>query len=183
MVVIRAEEKENMEKMVAIHMLTEADAPAFRTLRLRSLREHPEAFGSSSEEEELLPVEQTAEHLRSSSAERCAFGAIATGQLVGYAGFSRHPRRKTCHKAHIGGMYVVPEARSQGVGRALLDAVVTHARSMSGVEEVVLAVTVGNEPARRLYIAGGFKPYCIEPRYIKVDGEYFDIEWMILRFG
>ena len=167
--------------MVVIHMLAEADAPAFRTLRLRSLREHPEAFGSSFEEEELLPVEQTAEHLRSSSAERCTWGAFAAGQLVGYAGFSRHPRRKTRHKAHLGGMYVVPEARSQGVGRLLVDAVVTHARTVPGVEEVVLAVTVGNEYARRLYVAAGFKRYCIEPRYIKLEDRYFDIEWMVLR--
>ena len=76
---------------------------------------------------------------------------------------------------------MVPEARSQGVGRALLDAVVTHARSVSGVEEVVLAVTVGNEHARRLYIAAGFKPYYIEPRYLKLEDQYFDIEWMVLR--
>ncbi len=49
-----------------------------------------------------------------------------------------------------------------------------------GVEEVVLAVTVGNELAHRLYVAAGFKPYCIEPRYIKLDDQYFDIEWMVL---
>ncbi len=72
-----------------------------------------------------------------------------------------------------------PEARNQGIGRALLDAVVTHARTVSGVEDVVLAVTVGNEHARRLYIAAGFKPYCIEPRYIKLEDQYFDIEWMV----
>ena len=169
--------------MVAIHMLTEADAPVFRALRLRSLREHPEAFGASLEEEELLPVEHTAEHLRSSSPDRCILGAFVAGHLVGYAGFSRHPRPKTRHKAHLGGMYVVPEARGQSVGRALLDAVVTHARSVSGVEEVVLAVTVGNELARRLYILAGFKPYCIEPRYLKLEEQYFDIEWMVLRLG
>ncbi len=75
----------------------------------------------------------------------------------------------------------MPEARSQGVGRALVDAVVTHARSVSGVEEVVLAVTVGNELARRLYIVAGFKSYCIEPRYLKLKDQYFDIEWMVLR--
>ena len=166
--------------MVSIRMLVEADAPAFRTLRLRSLREHPEAFGSSFEEEELLPVEQTAEHLRSSSAERCTLGAFVAGHLAGYAGFSRHPRRKTRHKAHLGGMYVAPEARSQGIGRVLVEAVVTHARAVSGVEEVVLAVTVGNEHARRLYVAAGFKPYCIEPRYIKLEDQYFDIQWMVL---
>src|SRR5687767_3199565 len=108
--------------MVAIRMLTEADAPVFRTLRLRALRDHPEAFGSSLEEEEQEPVEQAAERLRASSPDRCIFGAVVAGQLAGFAAFSRHARPKTAHRAHIGGMYVAPEARRVGAGRALLDA-------------------------------------------------------------
>jgi hypothetical protein len=26
----------------------------------------------------------------------------------------------------------------------------------------------------------GFEPYCVEPRYLKLDGVYYDIEWMRL---
>ena len=35
-----------------LRRLVATDAPAYRALRLRALREHPEAFGSSVEEEE-----------------------------------------------------------------------------------------------------------------------------------
>jgi len=48
------------------------------------------------------------------------------------------------------------------------------------VEDVILAVTVGNDRARTLYASLGFVSYSIDPRYIKWDGQYFDIEWMIL---
>ena len=80
-------------------------------------------------------------------------------------------------------MYVAPEARGRHVGRALLDEIVRRARTLPGLEEVVLAVTVGNEPARRLYLAAGFVPYCVEPRFLKIGEQYWDIEWMALRLG
>jgi RimJ/RimL family protein N-acetyltransferase len=162
-------------------VLTEADAQHFHALRLRSLRDHPEAFGASFEEEEVLPIETVRERLQSSSPDRFTLGAFLDDQLVGIIACSRSPRPKTRHKGHIGGMYVAPEARGGGVGRALLAETVARARSLPGLEELVLAVTAGNERARQLYIAAGFEPYCVEPRYIKLDGQYFDIEWMILR--
>jgi RimJ/RimL family protein N-acetyltransferase len=46
-----------------------------------------------------------------------------------------------------------------------------------------LAVTVGNEQARALYLKVGFTPVAIDPRYIKVGERYFDIEWMQLRLS
>ena len=166
---------------VDIRNLTEADAQPLRELRLRALREHPESFGSSFEEEEAVPLETTVEHLRASSPDNFMLGAFVEHQLVGIVHCSRSPRPKTRHKAHIGGMYVAPEARGQGIGRALLAEAVARAGSLPGVEELVLAVTVGNEEARRLYTSAGFEPYCVDPRYLKLGDRYFDIEWMILQ--
>jgi ribosomal protein S18 acetylase RimI-like enzyme len=50
----------------------------------------------------------------------------------------------------IGGMGVVPEARRQGVGRAVMHGVLDEARRR-GLEDVWLEVLVQNDPARRLY--------------------------------
>ena len=43
----------------------------------------------------------------------------------------------------LGGMYVVPQARGHGIGAVLLDATLRQARSLDGVQDVSLAVTVG----------------------------------------
>jgi ribosomal protein S18 acetylase RimI-like enzyme len=161
--------------------LSPSDAAAFRTLRLRALRDHPEAFSSSFEEEEKISVAEIAERIRKETPENCTFGVFVNDMLAGMVHVARYTRHKIRHKAHIGGMYVVPEARGRGAGRALLDAAVAHAHRLGGVEELVLAVTVGNESARRLYASVGFVPYAIEPHFIRVGEIYYDIEWMWLR--
>ena len=52
--------------------------------------------------------------------------------------------------------------------------------SMTGLEELVLAVTVGNNSAKRLYVSAGFEVYCRDERFIQVNGRDFDIEWLRL---
>ena len=46
-----------------IRQLAAHDAPVYQPLRLRALREHPEAFGSSPEDEQPLPLEQVTRRL------------------------------------------------------------------------------------------------------------------------
>jgi ribosomal protein S18 acetylase RimI-like enzyme len=77
-------------------------------------------------------------------------------------------------------MYVPPESRRRGVGKALMETVIERARTLTGVEDLILAVTVGNEQARALYLKMGFTPVALDPRYIKLGERYFDVEWMQL---
>ena len=62
----------------------------------------------------------------------------------------------------------------------LLVEALARARTLRGLEDLILAVTVGNERARALYLAAGFRAVTREPRYLKIGKEYFDIEWMHL---
>ncbi|MBV7328087.1 GNAT family N-acetyltransferase [Chloroflexi bacterium TSY] len=161
--------------------LNETDAEQYRVLRIRALREHPEAFGATVEQWEEMTVDQVAERLRGASVNLCSFGAFIDGTLVGLAGFGRSENPKQKHRAGIYQMYVAPEYRGRGLGRDLLVATLDHARQQVGLEEVVLAVTVGNDTAQSLYESVGFVPIYVEPRYLKVDGIYYDIQWMGLR--
>jgi GNAT superfamily N-acetyltransferase len=161
--------------------LTENDAEAFRQLRLRGLKEHPEAFIAAYEEESTTPVEVYAVRLQAATQDNFYLGAFVDGGLAGMAHFARQEGRKLEHRAYIGAMYVVPERRGLGIGRVLLERLIAHARTVPGIEEVGLWVIIGNAKAQALYEAAGFETFCIEPRAIKIGERYYDAAGMILR--
>ena len=151
-----------------VRMLGPADATLYRSLRLRALREHPDAFTSSYEEEREQPQEAAAQRL----AAHPFWGAYHHAELQGFVGLQRELRTKNRHKATVMGMYVAPEAGGQGVGRKLLDSLIAHAR-LNGVEGVVLTVREGNHGAQRLYAAIGFRSLGIERFAIRLAGRPF----------
>jgi ribosomal protein S18 acetylase RimI-like enzyme len=165
-----------------IRPLGPADAAAFQALRLRGLRESPEAFGSTYEEEAGVPLDEVAARLaRGAEGEDLVVGAFDDDcQLVGVAGLRRDSHRKARHRAHVWGMYVAPEARGRGRGRALLEFLVAHARTMAGVERLTLSVVPENQAARSLYLGLGFVTYGLEPQAYCLEGEYWDSEHMAL---
>jgi [ribosomal protein S18]-alanine N-acetyltransferase len=59
-------------------------------------------------------------------------------------------------EAEIADLAVAPEARRQGVGRALLDRVVAELET-AGVQAVYLEVRESNQAARTLYESSGFQ--------------------------
>ena len=148
-----------------VRMLGPADATLYRALRLRALREHPDAFTSSYEQDRDQPVEAAAQRL----AAHPFWGAYQHAELYGFVGLERELRPKNRHKATVMGMYVAPEVGGQGVARALLDALLAHAGA-NGVESLVLTVTEGNERAQRLYQVAGFRSFGVEPDAIRVAG-------------
>lgn len=162
-----------------IRVLTAADAAPYQVVRLRGLRDHPEAFGSSYAEEVDTPLSAIEARLQDLP-DIPKFGAFQDGWLIGIAGLRRDPRRKLRHRAALVGMYVIPEARGQGVGRALVAAVIEYARALGDVRYISLSVTVGNSAARSLYRACGFQTWGVEPAALYIDGRDHDIEHMIL---
>lgn len=152
-----------------VRRLTPADAAAYRALRLRALREHPEAFTSSYEEESLKPPAHSEERLQHGAA---FWGAFSGGQLAGMVGLDGEQRLKNKHKATVVAMYVAPEFGRRGAGLALMRALVAHARE-AGLEMLVLTVTHGNDGARTLYERIGFTSFGIEPRAIKVGARAY----------
>ena len=168
---------------VEIRQLTPADAAAFQALRLRSLRESPEAFGSSYDEEVSRPLTAVAERLEATRTPtaKVVFGAFTNGALVGVVGCVQESRVKARHKAVIWGMYVAPEARGQGVGRALLDRAVAEARAWPNVERIILSTVERATAAHALYRSAGFTPYAREADAFRQSGrsdtlEYFALE-------
>lgn len=167
---------------VQLQLLTPSDAAAYQSVRLRALQEHPEAFGSSYEDEAHQPIEAVAARLEESDDQFVLGAWQQPNQLVGIVALHRSPRLKVRHRAGVGGMYIAPEARGQGIGKAMIQKLIALApNKLPNLEEIILAVTVGNSAARSIYVGVGFEPSHIEERYIKIGTTYYDIEWMTLR--
>lgn len=166
-----------------IRILSKDDAPAYHRLRLEGLREAPTAFGSSYKEEVGFSPAQVEARLTANLPHIATFGAFLDGVLVGIATHVGNTRLKTRHKSGLAGMYVTGSARGHGIGRRLVDAVIAHARTLPDVEEIAVTVTVGNEGARRLYLSTGFEPVAVMPHDLKVDSQYYDMEWMEQRLS
>ena len=160
-----------------IRRLGPDDAHDYRALRMRALWEFPEAFTSSFEEDEKQPIEVW--EVRLAGENILFWGAFEGGTLCGMVGLERETRPKNRHKATVIGMYVSQEYFGTGMGRALIDALLDHARGI-GLELLVLTVTEGNTVATNFYEAAGFRSFGIEPRAIKVDGQAFGKNHMYL---
>ena len=159
---------------VEIRFLDAADATPYTALRLRMLREHPDAFTSSYLEDSRKPLAWTEQRLaRRASPPHFVLGAFGSdGALLGSAGVDGEAREKQRHKGTLFGMFTAPEARGRGIGGALLTACIEEAKRC-GLERLILTVTAGNE-AERLYAAHGFERFGVEPQAIRVDGVYYD---------
>ena len=171
---------------VVIRVLGPPDAAALHAVRLRGLRESPDAFGSTLADEVAVPLADVAaryglDHGGASAAERVVLGAFDDDALVGMAGGTRERYAKASHRASVWGMFVVPEQRGRGVGGALLDALIAQVRAWPGVEQVELKVVTSAAAARAVYVARGFRSCGVHPDAYRQDGRSFDVEEMVLR--
>jgi len=166
-----------------VRRLTEADAEAFWDIRLRALRDNPESFGASYEEVLKRGIAGVSQGLRKSEAapDDATFGAFDGKTLIGIASFQREEELKKRHKGAIWGMYVPYELRGKGIGKALVEAAIAHAKTLQGLEQINLAVVLTSKEARKLFISMGFETYGVERHALKLHDRYFDQEHMTLR--
>lgn len=155
--------------MIELRVLSAQDAAEFQRLRLEALRDSPTAFSSSYEDERDRDLVKVAERI-SPDGLGLIFGAFDGGRLVGTTGFRRESGRKLEHKSFIWGMYVTPTHRRRGIGRQLIESVLSHAASLSALRRINIGVNASNVPAIALYEATGFKSYAMERAFLIVDG-------------
>ena len=134
-----------------IQRLAAHEGPRLRAIRLRALADAPDAFGSTWDEAAARPPDIWAAQIR----EIPTFVAVVDGEDVGIVRGARDDTRADA--AWLISMWVAPEVRGQGVGEALIDAVVEWARG-SGARRLLLDVGDHNRPAIALYARMGFEP-------------------------
>lgn len=119
-----------------------------RELRLRALATDPRAFGATLAEEEAQPDEWWRSRLADVRAATLIAGDWQGMCTIRIADDAAH--------AEIFGMWVAPEARGSGAGRAIIDAAIDQARAWK-LERVDLWVNVEQAAAARLYERAGFR--------------------------
>ena len=140
---------------IEVRRIRAGEGELLSQLRLAALQDSPAAFASTHERE----VGNGSERWEELAATRAhgdlhaTFLAFADGEAVGLVGG---------HREEIGGevqlvsMWTRPDARGNGVGAALVAAVIVWA----GGDPVELWVTRGNDSAERLYERCGFVVTC-----------------------
>ena len=157
-------------------MLSAENWAAFKTLRLEALDAHPEAFGSSFEEE----FARTEDEWKAEFKRSDLFGFFEKNKLVAVAGFFVYSSLKMCHRGVLWGMYIQPDYRRKGIAVALLKTVIAHAQKR--VTQLHLTVVTHNQAAVKLYEKNGFRIYGTEPQSLKVGTVFHDEHLMVLEF-
>lgn len=137
---------------ITVRALGEDEWETFRQVRLSALRESPEAFVASHEEESALPESAWHERMRRSTrllAEQAdgpvGVASVSTGH--GESGL----------QADLFGLWVSPAARGAGVARALVRAAAATARA-AGQTHLTYWVGTDNGPAVAFASGIGFRP-------------------------
>ena len=139
-----------MSTSAVVVRLGPEDWEELREIRLRALADAPDAFGAVLAEVEAYDDRVWRDRLATNNPTYVVREATGTVAMAG--GFA--PPDSSV--AFVWGMWTAPAARGRGHSSALLDTVVTWARTIGRTPH--LHVTEGNDAARRLYVRHGFEP-------------------------
>jgi GNAT superfamily N-acetyltransferase len=134
---------------VSIRRAETDDWRVCRDIRLRALREEPQAYESAFEDEQHLSDQQWRDRLARASTYLALDNERVVGTAVGLV--------QDNGDMLIVAMYVAPEARGRGIAARLIDEIATMA-IVRGSRRLVLDVADGNVTAERSYLRYGFVP-------------------------
>lgn len=170
--------KEELTDTLTLRKLTAKDAPSYRDLRLTALKICPKNFAADYETELKVSLTEIEDRLT----HAIYIGVFEQDALIGSVCMHREPLEKMSHKGHIGEMFVDESKRGRGIGRKLLEELITVAKD-EGLTQLYLAVWDKNEPAIKLYKSLGFEIFAEEKNALRfADGSTVDEFYMRLDF-
>ncbi|MBC7772560.1 MAG: N-acetyltransferase [Pyrinomonadaceae bacterium] len=161
--------------MMPSRRLLPAHADMYADLRREMLVDSPWAFGSSADDDRFRDPGVVRSAL--AGEETMILGVLdaAETRVLAAAGVVREAKAKRRHIATMWGVYVAPEARGRGFGRAVVAGAVEAAKSVykPAVGAIELSVSEHALAARRLYESLGFTAWGIEPDALRVEGKSY----------
>jgi ribosomal protein S18 acetylase RimI-like enzyme len=169
---------------VVVRALHCRDAEDYVALRARAIVEEPLSFSSGPGDDRNASIDFVRQMLGDPG--QAVFGALAErGQdgpaLVGVVGIRREHHRKRAHRSTLWGLYVAPLHRGRSIGRALINAALSWASTIDGVEYVDLGVGTWNSAALRLYEDLGFVAWGTEHDALRAGDSVVAEHHMTLR--
>ncbi|MCL4384226.1 GNAT family N-acetyltransferase [Patescibacteria group bacterium] len=130
----------------------------YKTLRLLSLKESPQAFATRYDDEASAPDSFWQDRLQAAADGRSwTIFAKLNNQLIGMmSAYQRDDADRTNRIAEVVGVYLVPRFRGQGISGQLLDALLGQLKK-SGIVTVRLSVNEDQLAAINLYFNKGFQ--------------------------
>jgi ribosomal protein S18 acetylase RimI-like enzyme len=141
---------------VSIRRAVTGEWERVRDLRLRSLEDAPDAFGSTLEEERAFEPARWVEWIEGWQGATNVLYVAESGDDGAWIGMAVGSRTGQELRAHLYAMWVDPARRTRGVGARLVREVLAWAGSW-GAHSVVLGVTETNDGAARFYERLGFE--------------------------
>lgn len=138
---------------IHVRVLGEDEWETYKDVRLRALRESPEAFVASVEEEEDFSEELWKERMVRSTRLLAEDGPVA----VGVASLGAPERTKIEGAGELFGLWVAADRRGSGVARRLLEQAATAARQL-GLKQLLYWVGTDNGRAVAFASSFGFRP-------------------------
>lgn len=156
------------QRIISVRLAQEADLPAITRIYNEGIVDRIATL-----ETEKRTVEERRAWLVSRDERHPVLVATRDGIVLGWASLNVfNPRPAYRHVADFS-VYVGREARGQGVGSALLEAVIERAREL-GYHKLVLAGFPFNEAGLALYRRFGFREVGIYKEQGVLDGQWVD---------
>jgi RimJ/RimL family protein N-acetyltransferase len=146
---------------------------AWWDLRLRGLRDHPDAFGADYKASKVRGPEHLRPSTRKGGGSRLFAAFTDTGQLVAQAAVARQDGKRS-HIAMIYSVHTDAGYRGLGLSKALIARAVEYCRALPGVRQVGISVNSRNLPAIAVYKGAGFVAWGTEPRALATGDGFHD---------
>lgn len=162
---------------IHVRVLSKDEWQAYKDVRLRALRESPEAFVASAEEEEAFPEEKWRDRMERSRRLLAEDG----GSVVGVVSVGTGHRTNIPGAGELFGLWVQADRRGSGVARRLLEQAAAVGRDV-GLKQLVYWVGTDNGRAVAFASSFGFRPTdARRPMRIRgVDEEDADSEELMM---
>lgn len=105
------------------------------------------------------------------------FVAASAGAVVGWASLSQWSDRCAYSDTAEISLYVHEAHRGQGVGKALMEAIIAEGQRV-GLHTVIARIVSGNEASVRVHRAVGFEPIGVMREVGRKFGQLLDVEMM-----
>lgn len=143
-----------MDTTVKILQLTPERWEEYKTLRLESMQQDPQAFGDKFKEWSEYSDEKWQK--RPKDPDKIILMAEDNNKFVGIIAVHIDHLNENEHEAHIWGMYITPVFRGKGISKMLMNELIEKLKSIDGLHRIELMVSAEQEAAIKSYLSSGF---------------------------